>query len=349
LSALDLERLPGFDAARDDWIRLAERTGNVFSTWEWAEAWWRHLGGGELVLYGCRRPGGELAAILPLHVGGPRPAPALRFLGHGPADELGPVCDPSDRNAVGEALGRLLDDVPERFAVFVAERLAPGWTGHLPGRFLRSEPSPVLPIEGRTSDEYLAGRSRNFREQVRRRERKLAKEHPLDFRLSDDPARVDDDLTTLFRLHDARWGGKGGGAFAGSLGEFHREFAARALERGWLRLWMMEIDGRPAAAWYGLRYAGVESYYQAGRDPSLDEWSPGFVLLAHSIRAAFDDGMREYRFLLGDEPFKGRFAERDDRVDTLTLARGLRGRLAVGAARTVLAMPPRVRRRLRPR
>ena len=111
----------------------------------------------------------------------------------------------------------------------------------------------------------------------------------------------------------------------------------------------MEVDGRPAAAWYGLRFAGVESYYQAGRDPALDEWSPGFVILAHSIRAAFGDGVREYRFLLGDEPFKGRFAERDDHVDTYTLARGARGRLAVAAARAILAMPAPLRSRLRPR
>jgi hypothetical protein len=28
----------------------------------------------------------------------------------------------------------------------------------------------------------------------------------------------------------------------------------------------LEADGQPVAAWYGLRFAGVESYYQAGRD-----------------------------------------------------------------------------------
>jgi len=108
----------------------------------------------------------------------------------------------------------------------------------------------------------------------------------------------------------------------------------------------MELDGRPVAAWYGVRFAGVESYYQAGRDPALDDLSVGFVLLARTIRAAFDDGVREYRFLLGDEPFKGRFAEEDPRVETFTVARGPRGRAAVGVARAALAMPPALRRRL---
>ena len=36
----------------------------------------------------------------------------------------------------------------------------------------------------------------------------------------------------------------------------------------------------------------------------------GFVLLAHSIRSAFEDGMREYRFLRGGDSYKGRFCRR---------------------------------------
>jgi CelD/BcsL family acetyltransferase involved in cellulose biosynthesis len=108
----------------------------------------------------------------------------------------------------------------------------------------------------------------------------------------------------------------------------------------------MEVDGRPAAAWYGVRFGGVESYYQAGRDPALDDLSVGFVLLAHTIEAAFDDGVTEYRFLLGDEPFKGRFAEEDEGVETLTVSRGMRGLAAVAAARAALRMPPAIRRRV---
>src|SRR5207244_3847263 len=157
------------------------------------------------------------------------------------------------------------------------------------------------PVRGRRFDEYRAGRSRNFREQVRRRERKLSRDHDLRFRLTDNPQRLEEDLSSLIRLHEARWRGEGAGAFAGPFEAFHRDFAARALERGWLRLWTMEVDGSPAAAWYGVRFGGAESYYQGGRDPALDDLSPGFVLLAHTIRAAFDDGVREYRFLLGDE------------------------------------------------
>ena len=324
------------DAARADWQRLAERSGNFFSTWEWADAWMRHLGEGrELQLHTVAREG-DVVAILPMVHSRIGPLRLLRFVGHGPADELGPVCDPAERPAAAQALEQL-----SGFHVFVGERMRPGLDV---GQMLRTEPSPVLPVRGRSFDEYLAGRSRNFREQVRRRRRKLAREHELEFRLSD-AERLQDDLTTLFRLHAGRW--QGPGAFGGALEAFHRDFASRALERGWLRLWTMEVDGRPAAAWYGIRFAGVESYYQAGRDTDLDQLSVGFVLLAHTIEAAFDDGVSEYRFLLGDEPFKGRFAEEDERVETLTVSHGMRGRAAVAAARAALRMPPAVKRRAR--
>ena len=51
------------------------------------------------------------------------------------------------------------------------------------------ESSPVLSLAGRGWEDILAARSANFRQQVRRRERKLAQAHELRFRLSVTPNR----------------------------------------------------------------------------------------------------------------------------------------------------------------
>lgn len=59
-----------------------------------------------------------------------------------------------------------------------------------------------------------------------------------------------------------------------------------ALDRGWLGLWTLELDDRPVAVWYGIRFAGVDTYSQSARDPGLERASIGLVLLAHSIREA---------------------------------------------------------------
>jgi CelD/BcsL family acetyltransferase involved in cellulose biosynthesis len=329
---LVVEPIESLDAVRDEWFALAEAGGNVFSTWEWASTWWRPRGHDRLLLlHACRGAGGRLAAILPLYLASARSVRVARFIGHGPADELGPVCAPADRRAATRALGEAA--VRTRLGVLFAE-LLPGpypWRAELGGKVVRREASPTLSLDG--WEQYLAGRSANFRQQVRARERRLARDHALAFRLADDPSRLDNDLGLLFRLHAARWGAPS--PFL-RWRQFHAEFARVALERGWLRLWFLELDGRPAAAWYGFRFGRVESYYQAGRDLARNDASVGFVLLAHTIREAASDGMREYRFLRGGEPFKSRFADADPGLETVVVTRGVRGRLAGAAAAGVL-------------
>jgi CelD/BcsL family acetyltransferase involved in cellulose biosynthesis len=344
-----LEPVAGLDAARADWTRLGEASGNLFSTWEWATVWWRHLGGGRpLHLVAARDDAGGIAALLPLYLERERPLRVLRFVGHGPADRLVPVCAPADRALAAEALGEALAGRIGGWHVAIADRLPgeEGWPELLGGRLLRREASPVLANEGGGWDAFLASRSKNFREQVRRRERKLGKAHELSYRLTRDAEELERDYATLVQLHHARWGA-GSSSFAGVREAMHLDFARLALERGWLRLWTLELDGRAAAAWLGFRFGGAEWYYQAGRDPELEREAVGFVLMAHTIREALNDGVDEYRLLLGGEAYKDRFATADPGLDTVVWARGVRGRGARAAARAALAAPPGVRRRLR--
>ncbi|MDQ5808997.1 MAG: GNAT family N-acetyltransferase, partial [Actinomycetota bacterium] len=210
----------------------------------------------------------------------------------------------------------------------------------LGGRELRREASPVLAVDGQGWDEWLAGKSSNFRGQVRRMERKLARDHELRFRLTEDPGTLAGDLDTLFRLHDLRWEAEGGtAAFSEDRRAFHRDFAARALERGWLRLWVAEVDGEPAAAWYGLRHANRDWYYQFGRDPRWDGYKIGFVLLVHTIRDAFEAGVASYHFGLGDEEYKGRFATHDPALATIAVGRSRAAKLAEAAVRAIQRLP----------
>jgi CelD/BcsL family acetyltransferase involved in cellulose biosynthesis len=337
---LTFDLLDGIDAADAEWSRLAEAAGNVFSTPEWASVWWSHFGAGrDLRVLAGRDDDGSTVVVLPLYVNRTRPLRVLRFVGHGVADQLGPVCAPADRGRVADALRPLLADRRWRADLLVGDRVsgAEGWSDQTGATVLLAEPSPTLAIAGQSWDEFLASKSKNFRDQVRRRERKLAKSHELSFRLSDGE-RLAGDMGTLLRLHAARWE-DASAAFKPELEAFHREFAAIALERGWLRLWICEVDGNPVAAWYGLRYAGCECFYQSGRDPAWDEHSVGFVLLAHSIRSAFEDGMFEYRFLRGGDAYKGRFADGDPGVETMVVGRGSLGRPAVAAVGAIGRLP----------
>ncbi|MFL5781968.1 MAG: hypothetical protein ACJ760_11700, partial [Thermoleophilaceae bacterium] len=160
-----LEPIADIDAARADWRRLAQASGNLFSTWEWASVWWRHLGGGRpLHLTAARAESGEVTAILPFFLARERPLRVLRFVGHGPADRLEPICAPGDRAFAAGALRAALDERVGGWHVAIADRLPgeEGWASLLEARVFRTEPSPVLVSEGRDWDAFLASRSKNF-------------------------------------------------------------------------------------------------------------------------------------------------------------------------------------------
>jgi CelD/BcsL family acetyltransferase involved in cellulose biosynthesis len=320
---LDLIHSP--HEVRDDWLAIGPRSGNLFATWEWAACWWEHYGahaGANIVV--ARRDGVPVA-IVPLVLRHRGPLGVLRFLGHGPSDQLGPITAPEHAEDGADALELALKRL--RWSIFVGEQLPAGLADRLGGVVVGREGSPVLPLVAPTWDAFLATRSRNFREQLRRKERKLRDLHEIEFRLADDPRRLPSDLDALFRLHRARWEGRKTDFSRDEA--FHRAFADLALDRGWLRLWLLEADGLAVAAWLGFRYAGRELYYQSGRDPAWDESSVGFILLMHSIREALESGADAYCFLRGDEAYKYRFATDDPGLETVALGRGPFSRRAV--------------------
>ncbi len=266
-------------------------------------------------------------ALLPLY----RAADRLLLLGNGASDELGPISAPEDRKAAAEALGRLLRAAPFPWDTFVGDDM-PGdlaWDELLGGSITRQRASPTLRADGMSWPDFLSTRSANFRGQVRGRERRLWQSHDVVLYETEDPARLERDLETLFGLHVARWGWVHAEKFAGPQQRaFLHDFAATALRRGWLRLRTLELDGRPAAAMLNFRFGGSEWYYQGGRDPTLGRHSVGFVLQVHAVREALNDGMHSYRFLRGAEAYKQRFANDDTGVVTIRVDNGPRSQPA---------------------
>ena len=323
------ERVDGFGVLDDEWNALAERSGSIFSTALWSRLWWEHFGEDrELLLHAGRSRDGSLSLILPLYAWRRRLPRVVRFLGHGPGDELGPVYVAGNHESAATALRHALAELG--WDMFLGEQLPgeAGWSTLLGGRAWRREAGPTLRLPG-SWEEYLAGRSANFRQQLRRRQEALAHEGDVAPRLAGE-ATLNSDLDALFALHRARWGSQQTD-FRDT--PFHREVAREALGRGWLRLWLLELDGRPIAAWHGFQVGPVASYYQAGRDPAYDRLSLGFLLMSHSIRSAIAEGATEYRFGRGDEAFKARFASGDPGLESVALSRGAVGAVGFSAAR----------------
>ena len=341
-SQLLINEAASLDELRDDWMRLSAHDGDLFLTWEWAKTWEDLRGPEGRVLLTFARPGEPIAGIARLtwisrrlHLVG------FEGQGPGPADQIGPLCHVDDRRAVADALRHAVGSRFGRPGAMLARGLMreDGWRELLDGVVLKSHPSRVLDLGGLDWPGWLATKSTNFRQQVQRRERKLVREHGLCYRRITTPAELPGALDRLVALHDAR--GQGESSFFSSDGRtLHAAFARHALERGWLRLWVADLDGAPAAYWLGYRYGDDYWFFQLSRDPKWHQTSIGLVLLAHTVRCAFEEGVARYRFLSGDHEYKSRFANTDAGHETVLVTSPLlvpAARLAVAAVKGVPA------------
>lgn len=348
-----------------EWRQLAVRRGNGFLTPEWFRAWARHYGEQHTpFLPVLRGSEGVLRGLLPLALprfGHPR---ACQIAGGNLGDRFHPVSEPGAEVEVAAAAGEALTEASEPWSVISlnhvqvdepwVEALGEAAGGRLSTRRRIASPLPLIDIGNHQSwDAYLGTRSSNFRQQVRRFARRAAREGEVRIRRTESAEELDADMRMFFHLHDKRFADRGGSSLSAErTRSFHREFAAAALEQGWLRLWFLELDGLPAAAWYGWRLGERYSYYNSGFDPAFAALSPGLVLISAVIESAFQEGAAEFDFLLGGESYKYRFAERERTVSDITLVRSLPHPASVvtaaeyGARRVGRLIPASARRKL---
>ena len=59
---------------------------------------------------------------------------------------------------------------------------------------------------------------------------------------------------------------------------------------------------------FGFCYGDRFLYYKPAFEPDLAKLSPGVFLLEHLLQTAVKENAREFDFLIGDQPYKYRFA-----------------------------------------
>lgn len=349
------------EALLDAWRRLAVLRGNPFLSPEWLQVATAHIPEEDPHAIGWW-VGEELRGVLPLVSASRGPATVLRFPNSHRGDWFGPACRTEDEAAMAADCAALLEAERRSWNALQLNRveLASAWPQALlrPGGKLRLAPRrrldvlPFIELGADGYEGYLASRSRNFRSQLGRRRRKLEREHGLAFRLCDDAARLEADMETFLRLHDERWQDRGGSTLSNARSrQLCLAFAAATQRLGWLRLWLAEADGEPAAAWYGWRVGDRYCYALAGLAKRFESHGLGTVLLAHTIEQAAAEGATVYDLMWGDESYKDRFATGQREAATWFLGAGLPSQLAltaaVRAAGTTRLLSPRLREPLR--
>lgn len=311
-----------FRDLRPEWNELLgrSRSDTLFLTWEWLHCWWSHLGGGRRLAILTVRDGEALAGVAPL-MRGRGPLPSLKLLGTGAvgSDYLDVIAERGREDAVLDALANRLRSrgrtlllhgvAPGASAADLAARLDEmGWSHAT----IDANTCPYIDLAGGGWEAYLAGLSASHRYNFRRRWRHLVRDHDVELQQPASAHECAAALEVLIELHRRRWDARGGSdaLHRPELVAFHRELAPLALANGWLRLFVLRLDGRPAAALYGFNYRGRYLFYQSGFDPAFRGHSPSLVLLGLTIRRAFEEGAHEYDLLHGAERYKQHWASR---------------------------------------
>jgi CelD/BcsL family acetyltransferase involved in cellulose biosynthesis len=323
-------------AIEDEWRRLAELRGNAFLTPEWYRAWVEDAEEQSPLVVVARRDDGPVAGVMPLVVDRSHRPRALRYGGAGYGDRFGVAARPKDEAEVAAAAMRALEGALPRCPMLVLQRidLESEWPAAMvaaSGRSLATveESRAELPhttVKGLDWEGYLKQRSVKFRQRVGRGLERALKEDgvPFSVRETADPAALPEDLTTLFRLHALRHPGQKSSIAQQRVRDGLSRFAAAALERGWLRMRVLEIEGQPAAATLCWHIGPGYAFYTGGFDPAWSERSPGLLMMNLTVRAAIEEDAEDIDLLLGSEAYKWRFAPDARQVHTVIL---------VGAAR----------------
>jgi CelD/BcsL family acetyltransferase involved in cellulose biosynthesis len=345
-STLDVQVIhtePELAALRKDWNdALAESPADcLFLTWEWLSVWWRHFGAGRRLHVITVRSAGKLLGLAPLFVVQGR----LEFMGTGAvgSDYLDFIVRRERAQETIEALARAIEGsrLNARLGALLEESAAFSMARRFDATYhVRERVTSVCPytLLGESWETYISSLGARHRENVRRRIRKLPQDHT--FTVTRTGADLERDFPVFIDLHNRRWDTRGGSDALRdeSLQAFHREFTRLALERDWLRLFVLSIGNRPAASVYAFLYGGKALYYQAGVDPEFNSQSVGLVALALWARDAITEGARELDFLHGDETYKSLWASQTRELRVMELyQRSLRGRLTMHSRTAIRA------------
>jgi CelD/BcsL family acetyltransferase involved in cellulose biosynthesis len=209
--------------------------------------------------------------------------------------------DDAFRNGLGRQLGRL-----SRFRAF---RL------HLPPSELATnlgrDVAPYIRVTGfRSLDDFLASRSKKFRDNVRRGMRQLQELGCTDLTVLAG-GDISGGMEAFLRNYRLQWGSEGRETQLDlpGTGEFWAELAESAARLGKLHLSNITVAGEVWHWHLGFKHRGSVLWYKPTYNPEYARHSPGTLHLAMIVREAIAEGCETVDLGCGAEPYKYRWTE----------------------------------------
>lgn len=299
-----------------EWRTLLERDpdAHIFATPEWARLWWEELGSNKELFLLTMLRADDVRGIVPLYRKQDDDRAVFRFVGGIElTDYLGPICSEEDRDDVADALVGWLEGapvewnefdahnmpVPFGFAEFLVERAD---RRGLPFALEQEETSAILELP-EDWDSYLQGLQSKERHELRRKSRRLARDHPDASLRTATEESLDADLKTFTAMHRGAQGRKGHFLF-GEIETFFERVARAFMPLGWLSLDFLEIAGTPVASTFSFRFGNAFYLYNSAYEEDAARLSPGLMLTSELVKRSIEEGLERFDFLRGPERYK---------------------------------------------
>jgi CelD/BcsL family acetyltransferase involved in cellulose biosynthesis len=304
------------------WDRLAVSLDRPYSAPAWGLAWWRHLRAPEDELCVLAfREGDELVGIAPMYATSRRGGHAeYRVLGSQHAARLTPLAVAGREREVAVATAAALRTRRPRPALITfadletdspwQSLLAEEWPVRGAWTVCRfMTPAPHVTLDAEDFERWLASRSSNFRQQMRRSRAKLEKAGAT-FRASADLEEAHRDLDTFAALHLERWDRRGGSAvISDGMVAMLRDVASDLHASGRFRIWNIDVEDKTICSLVFLNAGNEVGWWLGGWDEEWANQRPGLVGLVHAVDEAFERGAARFDLGAGSQQYKYRFAD----------------------------------------
>lgn len=316
-----------------EWHALAIAMAQPMVLPAWMLGWFRHLAPPDAALRAVAvRERGRLVGLAPMFV---EPAKAgrvdYRLLGVN-SSRTTPLAVPGREWEVADAIAPVLAAARPRPDIIALESsplrtqwpraLCHAWPGKVGARAISYliQPAPVVSLGANSFEDWLAGKSSNYRSEMRRRRRGFEKVGGSTRVTTMET--LTDDIASYIRLHKGRWAGRGTSSMVGIEDRMQAlliDLGTELLGDGHFRLLLLEADGEAIAAQVHLEAGGEVLFVNSGWDERFARFSPSVLCLLAALELGFARGDRRLDLGPGNHPYKLRMADGVDPTSSTIL------------------------------
>ncbi|MEM5854025.1 MAG: GNAT family N-acetyltransferase [Candidatus Aenigmatarchaeota archaeon] len=328
----EINNFSDFLSLKEEWASLLKNCDHtIFSTWEWLSTWWKCFGRNKKLLILLAEDKNKIIGIAPfMYIVNKTfglTTRKIEFIGTPQSDYNNFIIAEKEEECLASFMHYIttieepwdyieLKEIPENTIVHFQKR--PDNIKIAKAQLLHKCPYLILP---KNVDVLVKGLNAKFRKNLKRSQKLIEMEHKLEFVDYSHPQFFKEGMKQLFELHQKRWESRGErGVFAREeIRNFHMQIAERFSTLGWLGLYSILADDKAIACLYGFKYRSKFYFYLSGIDPTYGKYSPGNLLILFVLQKCIKEGLTEFDFLRGDEPYKCRWASLYRNNFTLTL------------------------------